>query len=141
MSKYYLFITVTTIAVIAMVLGAFKVWGTPAMQAKISRDKQKLQHIYTLSNSIQDYHRKNRRLPQTLSDLDLSLLPKDLQSAKQYTYEVTSATSYNICTDFETEDKTIEGDYSYIASRNHKLGHDCLKYTVSPSPSYNIPNP
>lgn len=86
----------------------------------------------------------NGTLPKTLADLSVQyyISLNDAQTQKPYEYEKLTATSYNLCAEFNkvTNDKTGSNTTASYYGMNwlHGNGRYCFKQTVNPN-SYTKP--
>jgi type II secretory pathway pseudopilin PulG len=145
MSKHDIGLAILSTVVIVVIISAFNLTGSPLEKQKQARDQKKLSTISSLSYSVQDYYRRNKALPQNLDQITKTMSDKDSLKSTQYVYQSLTATTYNLCTTFETDTKKDQKKTNsanlYIENPDttHPEGYYCIKYTIpsslAPSPS------
>jgi len=112
--------------VFALVVLGFFLGGTPSSQQELRFDEMRLTDFSIINSEIRGYFTKNRLLPGDLHTLKISdTNTNDPQNKNPYNYEILSATSYKLCTNFSVESKDTNND-----SQKHKKGYDCIVYTL-----------
>lgn len=95
-------------AVLAVVIAALVVIGTPAQERKRKADHQRVEDLIALSSAIDLYYREKKVLPEALSRLPTrpdtpELHTTNVATGKPYGYRKLAATGYELCTTFDTE--------------------------------------
>lgn len=138
MRNYYIFISILGVVVLTGVVIGFVVGGNPTQLKEMGYDASRVGGFSTISYNIDNYFQTNNKLPTTLADT--TLLPTntiDPITKKPFVYEVTSPTSYKLCTDFSTDTtkpENMKNTYNYIGgtdTQKHKKGYDCITYKVN----------
>lgn len=150
MHKYYIFIAGLGAFVLLLIISAFIEIGSPLSARSIALDKERTQDISNISYEIEYYHEDNSKLPNSLSDLPNlgENSTNDPQTNKSYEYKKTSGTAYELCATFSTDSREVKSklkktrdyyyDDYYSEGKEHKKGHDCIKYNInSASAIYN----
>jgi hypothetical protein len=136
LKRYYLFFVVLAVVSLGAILSNFALRRGPIHDAQAATD------IRNLQGSIDNYYLRTSKLPQALSDAqptgDVTTRLRD------YQYQRTSDTAYELCTMFMTTHRDNNKTY-YPVSPNypagtgeipnpddHGRGHQCFSYHVLP---------
>ncbi|OGG00796.1 hypothetical protein A2153_00070 [Candidatus Gottesmanbacteria bacterium RBG_16_38_7b] len=152
MRKYYIFITVLGVVTLGVLIGGFKLVGTPISSRLEKLDSERLSNFNTIKYKIEDYYRNNGYLPDDLRLLSGSLKLSDPKTGKAYDYVIVRDREYKLCSEFATDTWQSRDDEnsSYSNTENrHRKGYDCIGYTISsyvgrPTPTmriYRTPTP
>ncbi len=144
--------------VIASVVLAFMVVGSPKTQRLMRIDNQKTSDLQQIQWQVINYWQQKGKLPESLALLNdpisSFMLPEDPESnlGKMYTYKTTGKTSFEICADFNLPTPTtgtpitggakplggVAYDTSYPSMRGidenweHSAGVQCFDRTIDP---------
>lgn len=131
--------------VLVSIIGGFIIMGSPMMQRKIRFDEQKTQHLQTIQWQIINVWQQKGSLPVALTELNDPIsgfyVPVDPQSAAVYEYRKTGTMTFELCADFNTENKKAESMKSYgmdlggLAGQenwHHDTGRVCFARTIDP---------
>ena len=152
------FIGIALLTVIILVVGGFgiRIAGSPTENRNVRYDQVRLRDIDTIASAISYYYEDNFKIPTTISQLlvkrvktDAQYLkkqPKDPKTKTDYSYRVVSATSYELCANFDTSSEDIakrktgiEEDerlrempdyYGYGEDKSHPKGRFCFTKTI-----------
>lgn len=141
-AKYFAF--GTGIFVLAVVVGAFFIIGSP-MSARLAQfDQQKVSELQGIQSEIVNYWQRKEKLPANLSDLNDAIsgykVPIDPQSGVVYEYNIkdTANLSFELCAVFNKEGKTFGEAYApipaardlYSQNWDHSAGRVCFERTI-----------
>jgi len=136
------FAWVSGILVLAVVVGAFFIIGSPQTARLIEFDVQKANDLQNIQSQIVNYWQSKERLPAVLSDLNDPIsgfkVPVDLQNNAPYEYIVKNAAtlSFQLCANFNkpSQDTTPRMLYPVQAgidqNWNHSEGRVCFDRTI-----------
>jgi len=120
MKKYYIAITFLLVAGLAIAVSHFFV-GRDAVS-----DALRVEDIQKLESTVQKYADDNKKLPDSIKDLQ----PDATLKYHDYTYQKNSDSDFSICATFKNN-----AHPAYYASSNdpasHKAGHQCFSNTAS----------
>ena len=103
--------------VVVTVVGAAVIYGltlvgTPAQQRLITFDERRVSDLQQITWVVDSYWQRNDQLPETLDVLRAPTYYvgslQDPKTGEAYVYNVLSATSYELCTTFETDSSQIK---------------------------------
>lgn len=127
------------VLVVGSIILGFSVLGSPATQRKLKYDEQKVNHLVGLDSSIQNFYATKSKLPKDfteLSTLNYYIEQIDPQTKKAYEYIVKSATTYELCAEFNSAStERSDASYAYMyggASWTHPVGKHCFARTIDP---------
>ena len=137
-AKYFAWIT--SILVLAVVVGAFIVVGSPSSARLFQYDQQKISDLQTIQGQIVNYYQGKGHLPAKLSDLTDTIsgyeAPFDPQSKVSYEYNIKDSAnlSFELCAKFN---KQITAGNAYpvmsgVGGYNwdHPSGRTCFERTI-----------
>lgn len=145
LAKYVAWIT--SAIVLAAIVGAFFIVGTP-MQARLAQfDQQRITDLQGIQLQVVNYWQAKGMLPQNLSDLNNSIsgytVPEDPQTKTSYEYTVTNATAvtFQLCATFDVnsnQENTINPGGPMIPASvdgisqnwDHAAGRVCFDRTI-----------
>lgn len=141
MQRYYLFLGILSFVVISVLIYGFTLVGTPFDAALRTQDKNMFQNITTTASSIFSYYRTSQNLPQSLSELPQLSIAND--NSKSPEYKKTSATTFELCTEFKSSNtvKKNEKELIYTEMNVYQINYDtypvkkgpaCIKFAVTP---------
>lgn len=136
----------TSIVVLVAVIGGVITIGSPSVQRDLISDQNKVNDLNSIQYQIIEYYQDKGALPKTLSEvvdpIRGNVLPKNLDTGENYTYEVKTPLSFKLCADFKTISKTTnpsvpkESVPYYPMQENehwaHQVGTTCFDRTIDP---------
>jgi len=139
-AKYFAW--VSGIIILAAVVGAFFIVGSPMTARLMQFDQQKINDLSNIQYQLVNYWQKKEILPNKLSDLNDSIsgfkVPTDPQSKANYEYNLkdTASLSFELCATFNKKG-VVNAQYalapmSDISSNNwdHPAGHYCFEKAI-----------
>jgi hypothetical protein len=123
------------------IVWGFAILGSPRTQQLLKYDQQKLNDLQNLNSQVVNYYANRGVLPKAIEDVaDGNYYTDwvDPQSKKPYQYEKTTASTYNLCAEFnKASEEKEQNRYSYIYfdginSWEHPKGEYCFKQTINP---------
>ncbi len=163
-SRYKIIAIVSSVLVVASIVTAFAVFGSPMMVRKLRADNMRVSHLQSIQWQIINHWQQKGALPETLSaaqdPLSSYLELNDPETGKPYVYEPTGKLSFKLCADFLMESQendpkygayTVGGmDYAVSArypgdvtnnTWKHAAGNVCFDRTIDPDyyPVYEKP--
>jgi len=138
----------TSILVLAAIIGAFFIIGTPNSARLIQYDMQKVSDLQTIQAQIINYWQKKSALPNSLSDLNDPIsgfvAPTDPQTKKSYEYNIKdiAGLSFELCANFNKPSQVnqqgisnaefpVAGAPASISQNwNHATGRVCFERTI-----------
>ena len=122
------------IAVIASIIAAMAIVGSPAQAKREKEDVLRVSDMESLARALQHYFAKHKALPATqdlaYSSLDVSPInPKDPETGNRYEYRVVDKAHFELSATFRTDQskfspRTYSGDPSIqLPFSKHKSGH------------------
>lgn len=132
---------ISLVVVVGAIVWGFVVLGSPRTQRLYKYDDQKVNDLMNINSEVTNYYSLNGKLPTTISDIDVQYYMNlnDSQIQKPYEYEKLTATTYNLCADFNKASphyNTTESSvarYPYGMSWEHDAGRYCFKQTINPN--------
>ena len=106
--KYFAWIS--GIIVLAAIIGAFFIVGTPNSARLVQYDQQKVSDLQNIQSQIVNYWQRKQTMPNSLSDLNDSIsgfiAPTDPQTKKPYEYNIKNAAnlSFELCANFNKKE-------------------------------------
>ncbi len=145
-SRTKMFAIAAAIVVLASIVGGFVVMGSPMTQRKMRFDAEKTADLQNIQWQIVNYWQQKRALPNALGDLSDPIsgfmTPNDPESGEVYGYRKISNLSFELCANFNLENKKTNsgGDmYAYPAIKGseqdnwqHAAGRACFERTIDP---------
>lgn len=139
---------VSVLVVIASVIWAFSVLGSPRTQRLYKYDEQKISDLMNIDSSIQNYYSTKKSLPKNfteLSQLNYYINTIDPQKNVSYEYKVNGPLIYELCAEFNksSDDKTqVNRTYPYGGSAwSHPAGRYCFQSGIDGTPKLDGGNP
>jgi len=128
----------TGIVVLAAVVYAFFIVGSPATARLIQFDQQKVSNLADIQSQIVNYWQSKEKLPESFSDLTDPIsgykAPTDPQSGASYEYFINDATtlSFALCATFNKPSQKIASEVMYPVNENwdHASGRVCFERTI-----------
>jgi hypothetical protein len=139
LAKYFAW--TTSVLVLAVIVGAFFIVGSPTSARLNQFDQQKIYDLQEIQYQIVNYWQTKEKLPATLADLTDSIsgfeAPLDPQTKLPYQYIVKDATnlSFELCSTFnkQVQNNTPKSAYP-VASKDqnwdHPAGEFCFARTI-----------
>lgn len=135
LSKIY-GMAVPVLLAVAIVVGFLNIESPTTARAR-SNDDLRLMHLQNIEGSIYEYARVNKKLPTTLSEVQIRQdLLNDPITGQPYEYQATSELNYELCATFETSNKEAGrgadpysdpfGPYSWL----HDTGRACFTKAI-----------
>ena len=155
MRKYKIFIAILGAVTLTVLFGGFKLSGTPFSQKNANLDEERMNLFTGIKYSIDEYYRKEGKLPENLQILPARNRLADPKTGREIEYYVVDKIQYKLCTEFATD--TFETYYrtkqypsynSMLDSNSqslHRKGYYCISYSLpahltKPTPTvYRIP--
>lgn len=136
----------TALGVLAVIVLAFSVIGSPRTQRLMRYDEQKVNDLQDIQSQVVNYWQQKSALPENLDALRDPLssyyhIPLDSQSGVSYIYTKTGDMSFELCAEFNRESAPQSDasriSYAYrfgVENENwvHKEGYQCFSRTVDP---------
>lgn len=147
MRSYQMAIGLIGIVVAITVAIGFTLIGSPIDQTAIRYDETRYNDFRQIKLAVESYYTNNGALPQSLQDLNYgNLTIIDPLTEKQYTYQVNSVDTYDLCTDFSTDAEEFRkqsSNYYDETPANHQFGYSCVSYSIPPyiKDQQNVPPP
>lgn len=123
-------------AMIAAALGGLLVIGTPGRARVRQFDALRVSAIQNLSNELQAYAMREKRLPVSLAELRTGgpnvyggFDPLDPETRLPYEYAVTDSMHYQLCAVFTAAD-SVDAGGSVNAFWKHAAGRSCWSFTI-----------
>ncbi|MCX6721949.1 MAG: DUF5671 domain-containing protein [Candidatus Staskawiczbacteria bacterium] len=137
LAKYFAWIT--SILVIAVIVGAFVVVGSPTTARSANFDQVKVSNLQTIQSQIVNYWQLKEKLPANLESLNNSIsgfaVPTDPQTKANYEYFVDDSINltFELCATFNL--KTNRENFTSFAPTDpgnwdHAAGRVCFKRTI-----------
>lgn len=142
--KSMIAIYVSAVLVLASIVAAFAVFGSPASVRSLRYDNDRVSDLQTLQWQIVNQWQMKGELPATLAELQNPIsgysVPVDPVTGAQYEYRATSDLSFELCAAFDREGSEQRyGEYSMafpVDSMNnnwaHGAGRVCFNRTIDP---------
>ncbi len=101
---------ITSLIVLAAIVGGFFIVGTPGQQRAKRFDQQRINDLQNIQGQLFNYWIQKEKLPEETTELSLNqlsgfVLPKDPETGKDYEYHKLTAFSFQLCATFVTEDQ------------------------------------
>lgn len=140
-------IGVGIVILISIILG-FSILGSPQTQRLIRYDNQKITDLQNIQWQVISYWQMNGTIPTNLKELEKTqqyILPTDPQSKTDYEYKKTGEMTFELCSDFSSENMTnqnnmavapvnypVKGGIIQNENWNHKAGRQCFERVIDP---------
>lgn len=140
MYKYKLFIVILGLVTLIVLYGGFKLSGSPISQKNDNLDELRMSNFSSIKYSIDDYFRKESKLPENVKILPSNNRLADPKTGREIEYYIVNKFQYKLCTEFATD--TFETYYrtkqypSYVGSFDsnsqslHRKGYYCISYNI-----------
>ena len=126
------------IAIVAAVVAAIAVIGTPTQQRASRLDARRVQDLQRVEAAIDEYARRLDALPPTLDALargtDRTLALADPQTGVRYGYEAGEARRFRLCADFTTDSRiAVRQAEPWLGEDwQHPAGRHCFQRRLGP---------
>jgi len=132
------------ILVLAIIIGAFFIVGSPTTARMINFDQQKISDLQNIQSQVVNYYQRKNVMPETLADLNDTIsgfvAPTDPQTKNSYEYNLKNATdlSFELCAIFNkaTQNSLEVPALATIpfgmenATWTHSAGRVCFERTI-----------
>ncbi len=128
---------VSGIVILVFIIIGFSVIGSPQTQRLMRHDDQKVADLQNLQWQVINYWQMNGTIPETMPNIAI-----DQQSKKPYEYKKTGAMNFELCAEFNKENKMqngslAEGPYykggmSPNDNWDHATGRNCFSRVIDP---------
>lgn len=122
---------VAGIVVLAAVIAAIAVMGSPSQQRLMRLDERRVDDLGRIAMAIDAYHKEHGRPPASLAALAAEpgvRLPQDPESRQPYGYEVLGKAEYRLCAQFDTDTAEATDPQPWLrAPWVHGAGRQCFK--------------
>ncbi|MBN1356014.1 hypothetical protein JXA40_07060 [bacterium] len=133
-----IFAAAAIMMVVATVIGAVALIGSPEKQRRIRLDEERVQDLQSIARAVDAYWSRHDALPDDLETLrvepDLQITVQDPVTRKQYGYRTTGEASFELCAEFSREVKMDSISQHYNRFRGgiwaHPAGSHCFKLQV-----------
>lgn len=121
--------------VLASLIWAFTVIGSPMQERLRKFDDQRVQHLNDIQSRIITYWQAKGTLPKNLSESEDSIygsrIPVDPETNEQYEYKIIDQKSFELCANFNLESRDGASEYYYgITTWKHEKGRVCFKKSI-----------
>lgn len=143
--------TLSSVVIVAAIVGGFFVIGTPAKQRMIRLDSQRVSDLMNIQWQVVSFWQETEVLPKELADLSDSIsgfkAPLDVVTGQQYEYRILGDFNFELCATFDSENLDNVGSDSYrymggistpipakygVDNWNHTAGRVCFERTIDP---------
>ena len=128
-----LFVASVTLVVVATVVGAIIVLGSPGQQRLLRLDERRVGDLVGIKNAVTLYVTKYDALPLDLAALanqpNLRIKQSDPETGAAYEYAIVGERSYRLCAVFadKSEGDRVPPPYFNEAGWEHEAGHQCFE--------------
>lgn len=131
--------------ILASIVAGFFTAGSPMKARLYNFDERKVSDLQSIQYEIMNTWQRKQVLPNSLAELNNTIsgfkVPVDFQTAKGYEYSLKSATSFELCaefnlpTDFGAVGRSISAypSDSYGDNWNHESGRQCFERSIDPA--------
>ncbi len=138
--KYQVAVYGSSVLVVALVVYAFAVFGSPATIRKQRADETRVSNLQSIQYEVLNRWQQKGAVPEKLTELVDSLsgftIPVDPETAKDYVYTKTGKFSFKLCADFNLETSAATSQYTTFGLKgtewNHAAGTSCFDRTIDP---------
>ncbi|MFA6520517.1 MAG: DUF5671 domain-containing protein [Candidatus Paceibacterota bacterium] len=136
---------VALVIIVGSIVWGFAVLGSPRTQQLLKYDEQKVADLSSINDAIQNFYSMKNTLPKDLAELttiNYYVNQNDIQTQKPYEYKKTGALTYDLCAEFNKDNKvevtkpnTYARPMGYV-SWVHGAGYYCFSQTINPNNIY-----
>ncbi|MEZ4156758.1 MAG: DUF5671 domain-containing protein [Candidatus Paceibacterota bacterium] len=146
---------VSSTVLLALIVGAFFIVGSPATSQDKQLDSERVAHLSQIQWQVLDHWRQSDVLPETLDELNDPIIgfetPRDPETREDYEYTKTSDLSFELCATFASESRDFDpeatdsyderaaidsgayyGGYEDSRFWQHGEGRTCFERTIDP---------
>lgn len=136
------------IVVLASIVSAFFIIGSPKTQRLIKLDERRVNDLQYLQSQIVNYWQSKEKLPGTLDELKDDItgvsVPVDPKTGMAYEYGILGNLKFNLCAEFSASSKEVQGNIKYRyavpahdylfgnTTWDHGVGKVCFERTIDP---------
>jgi hypothetical protein len=125
---------VLVVVVTAAVTTGIVIIGSPTEERTRRLDARRVEDLQRLSRSVEVYHSRHKRVPETLEELSkepgLASIPRDPLTGQAYGYRTFNARSYELCGTFDRETSGARSADFW----SHGAGTQCFSLEIKDSP-------
>jgi hypothetical protein len=142
-AKYQAVFWISIVFVVALLIWAFSIFGSPNDTRKLRVDNQRVSDLQSIQWQIVNYWQQKGKLPAGITDLNDSLssfsVPVDPESSAFYRYEKTGSKSFKLCANFHFANKITEArsimlaqksDMTFVENWQHGAGEYCFDRNI-----------
>ncbi len=128
-----IFAALATVAVAAGAVAGFWVLGTPGRQRLITSDRQRLEDLNAIANTLywQNQDQEDYVLPDALDSRDER---QDPITQAPYAYSKVDDTRYQLCANFATDSSTHKLANIHNQAWQHPQGSHCFELDITQQP-------
>ena len=133
---------VLAVIFLVVVVSGFMLSGSPQERQKLVRDGQRITDLQSIYYQAQQYYDREGKLAANLTELVAGYVPQeplDPQSKEPYRYVVGDGLNYQLCANFETDDKQLNQSKSPMyaipigeVNWSHPASDYCFELKVTP---------
>lgn len=128
-----IFATLATVAVTVGTVAGFWILGTPGQQRLIMSDRQRLEDLSAIANSL--YWKRQNQPDYVLPDaLDADDRREDPITQELYQYQRTDDSQYQLCANFATDSSTHRLANINRQTWQHPQGFHCFDFDFNQQP-------
>lgn len=120
---------IASAVVVAAVIGALVILGTPSAQRRHKLDAVRVQDLSGIASYVNGYFARHNAPPADLGVLTKEpgyrVVQSDPETGKLYKYEILDSTSYRLCAEFATDSPEPINVYSNVTWA-HAQGRQCF---------------
>lgn len=133
------FAVVATVAVGLGIVGGFWVLGTPGRQRAMASDRQRLQDIATIAQSLHQNYLEQTDTYQLPDTLPTAKARVDPLTGEPYTYQRLGDRTFHLCASFDTDSATYRFSQRFPDPDRdrwqHPQGYHCFEFDVRDYPN------
>ncbi|MFC3715699.1 hypothetical protein ACFONC_05990 [Luteimonas soli] len=123
------------LVVVATVVGAIAVMGSPGEQRQMRIDEQRVQDLRSIEAAVRLYRNDEGSLPDDLATIDarpgVALDLADPQTGAPYEYRRTGADAFELCASFATDSATRKARRNWQGIEwAHGTGRHCFTFRI-----------
>jgi len=126
------------LVVVATVVGAIAVMGSPVQQRQMRIDEQRIQDLRSIEAAVRLHWNDESSLPDDLATVDarpgVALDLADPQTGAPYGYRRTGTDAFELCATFATDSaaRRARRDWQGLEWA-HGAGHHCFRFRIEPA--------
>jgi len=122
---------VASVVVVATIVAAIAVMGSPARQRLMRLDERRVGDLDRIASAVQVYHAQHGKPPASLAALEAEpgvRLPRDPATQQAYGYAVVGKAEFEVCARFDTDTAESTDPQPWLrAGWVHGAGRQCFK--------------